>query len=168
MDEVLDTLSFVYWFIQWPQGKFYICLFGSNMVEALNGVASRFLYSVVACVMTISIKGHFAHEPRAMTMKLWEPKRKWPKAVPIHLPTHVVWSRTFKCSAKSYVTRSSTETISMNVYSHGSSHMIIQNKPTVVNVRSAMVSLFCVRTTSKRRFLKIVPMTMKHDPFDAT
>ena len=38
----------------------------------------------------------------------------------------------------------------------------------VVSVRSAMVSRFCVRPTSKRWFLKVVQVTMKHDPFDAT
>ena len=36
----------------------------------------------------------------------------------------------------------------------------------VVSVKSAMVSQFCVRPTSKRWFLKIVQVTMKHDPFD--
>jgi hypothetical protein len=50
-------------------------------------------------------KGHFTHEPRAMTMKLWEPKRMCPKAVPKHLQNHVVSSQTLKyCSVKSYVT----------------------------------------------------------------
>ena len=34
----------------------------------------------------------------------------------------------------------------------GSSHMIKQNKSTVVNARNAMVSWFCVRPTSKIRF----------------
>ena len=34
----------------------------------------------------------------------------------------------------------------------------------VVRFRSAMVSWFCVRPTSKRWFLKIVQVTMKHDP----
>ena len=43
-------------------------------------------------------KGHFTHEQRAMTMKLREPKRKCPKAVPRHLQIHVVWSWTLKCS----------------------------------------------------------------------
>ena len=39
--------------------------------------------------------GHFQHAPRAVTMTLWEPKRKPPKAaVPTHLQNHVVWSRT--------------------------------------------------------------------------
>ena len=32
-----------------------------------------------------------AHEPRAVTMKLWEPKRKCPKAVPTHLQNRAVW-----------------------------------------------------------------------------
>ena len=45
-------------------------------------------------------KGHFTHEPRAVTWKLGEPKRKekCPKAVPTHLQHHAVWSRTPKCS----------------------------------------------------------------------
>ena len=37
----------------------------------------------------------------------------------------------------------------------------------VASVRSAMVSRFCVRPTSKRWFLKIVQLTMKHGPLDA-
>ena len=54
-------------------------------------------------------KGHFTHEPRAVTMKLWEPKRKCSKAIPTHLQNHVVWSRTLKCSVESYVTGPSTK-----------------------------------------------------------
>jgi len=42
-------------------------------------------------------------------MRLWEPKRKCPKAIPTHLQNHVVWSWTLKCSVKSYVTGPSTE-----------------------------------------------------------
>ena len=38
----------------------------------------------------------------------------------------------------------------------------------LVSIRSAMVSQFCVRPTSRRWFLKIVQVTMKYDPFDAT
>ena len=30
-------------------------------------------------------KGHFTHKPRVVTMKILEPKRKCPKAVPTHL-----------------------------------------------------------------------------------
>jgi len=37
------------------------------------------------------------------------PKEKCPRAVPTHLHNHVVWSRTLKCSMKSYVTRPSTK-----------------------------------------------------------
>ena len=37
-----------------------------------------------------------------------------------------------------------------------------------VSIQSAMVShCFCIRPTSKRWFLKIVQVTMKHDPLDA-
>ena len=38
----------------------------------------------------------------------------------------------------------------------------------VVSVQSAMISRFCVRPISKRWFLKITQVTMKHDQFDAT
>jgi hypothetical protein len=41
------------------------------------------------------------------------------------------------------------------------------NKSTITSVRSAMVSRFYVRPTSKRWFLKIIQVTMKHDLFDA-
>ena len=37
----------------------------------------------------------------------------------------------------------------------------------VVSVWSAMVSRFSGRPTSKRRFLKIIQVIMKRDPFDA-
>jgi hypothetical protein len=69
---------------------------------------------------------------------------------------------------KPYVTGPSTNAISVNFYSCGSSHMINYNKPTVVSVGSAMVSWFCVRPTSERWFLEIVQVTMRCDPFDAT
>ena len=49
-------------------------------------------------------KGHYTHEPRAVTTKLWDPKRKCPKAVPKHLQTHVMWSWILKCSVRPYVT----------------------------------------------------------------
>ena len=44
--------------------------------------------------------------------------------------------------------------------------MILYNRPTVVRFRSVMVSWFCVKHTSKRWFLKIVHVTMKHGPFE--
>ena len=37
----------------------------------------------------------------------------------------------------------------------------------VASIRSAMVSRFCVKPASKKRCLKIVQVTMKHDPFGA-
>ena len=49
----------------------------------------------------------------------------------------------------------------------GSSHMIKYNKSTVVRFWSAVVSQFLARPTSMRWFLKIIQVTMKHDPFDA-
>jgi hypothetical protein len=36
----------------------------------------------------------------------------------------------------------------------------------VVNIWNAMISWFRVRPTSKRWFLRIVEVTMKHDPFE--
>ena len=48
----------------------------------------------------------------------------------------------------------------MNVYSYGFSHMIKHNKSMVASGRNAKVSLFCVRLTSKRWFLRIVQVTM--------
>ena len=53
---------------------------------------------------------------KAVTMKLWEPKRKCPKAVPRHLQNHVVCSQTHNCSMKSYV-GPQPNAISMNFYS---------------------------------------------------
>ena len=94
-------------------------------------------------------QGHFTQEPRAMTKRLWEPKKKCPKAVPTHLQNHVMWSRTLKYSAKSYVTKPSTKCY---FCSYGSSHMIKENKSTVVNVQSVLISRFCVRPTPKRCF----------------
>jgi hypothetical protein len=35
-------------------------------------------------------KGHVTHKPRTVTMKLWEPTRKYSKAVTTHLQNHVV------------------------------------------------------------------------------
>ena len=42
-------------------------------------------------------KDHFTHEPRAVTMKLWEPERKCPKAVLRYFRNHGVWSWALKC-----------------------------------------------------------------------
>ena len=58
----------------------------------------------VALEFIVVTKGHFTHKPTTATMKLWEPKRKCPKAIPRHLQYHVAWSQTPKCGVKSYVT----------------------------------------------------------------
>ena len=64
----------------------------------------------VSCRQTLRItKGHFTHKPRAVIMKLWEPRRKCPRVVPRDLQNNVVWSRALKCSVKSYVTGPSTK-----------------------------------------------------------
>ena len=47
--------------------------------------------------------GHFTYGPRAVTMKLWEPKRKCPKAIPTNLQNHVVWLWTLKCNVFMWV-----------------------------------------------------------------
>ena len=62
------------------------------------------------------LRVHFIYEPRAVTMKLWEPKRKCPKAVPTHLHNRIVWSRTLKCSVKSYVAGPSTKCCFYNFF----------------------------------------------------
>jgi hypothetical protein len=46
----------------------------------------------------------------------------------------------------------------------GSPQLIKKNKLPFVSIRSAMVSQFCVRSTFKRWFLKIIQVTMKRDP----
>ena len=112
----------------------------------------------------VATKDHFPHKPRAVTMELWEPKRKWLKAVPNTPPKSCsvvtdpqVWSHMWP--------RPQPHAILMDFYSHGSSHMIKENESTVLGVRGAMISQLCVY--SKRWFMKIVQVIMKHNPFDA-
>ena len=100
-------------------------------------------------------KDHLAHKPRAVTMKLWQQKWKCPKAIWRQIQNHRARSRTLKCSVTSYGTRPSTKCyFNKLLFMRASSHMIKWNKPTVVSVRSVMVSRFCVRPTSKSWFLK--------------
>ena len=49
---------------------------------------------------THQLRATWATSQRPMTMKLWEPKRKCPKAVPSHLQNHAVQSQILKCSVK--------------------------------------------------------------------
>ena len=119
------------------------------------------------CTKLHLAEGPLTHEPRAVTMKLWEPKQKCPKAVPTHLQTHVCGHRSSGVVWSHMWPGPQSNAISMKFYSCGSSHMIKSNKSIVVSVRSAMVSWFCVRSTFKRWFWKMNQMTMKHDPCDA-
>ena len=75
-----------------------------------------------------------------------------------HGPSNAVWSHMWPGPQPNV--------ISMNSYSCESSHMIQSHKTMIVSVHSAMVSQFCGKPTSKRWLLKIVQVTMKHDPFD--
>jgi hypothetical protein len=109
--------------------------------------------AVIALLSPILIRAT-SHEPRAVTMKLWEPKSKWPKAIPRHFQNHVVWSRILKCSVKSYVIRPSIECYFnecpiMQVLAHDK-----LNKSTVVNVRSVMVSWFALGLPPRGGFWK--------------
>jgi hypothetical protein len=60
-------------------------------------------------------KGPFTREPRAVTMKLWAPKRKCPKAlVPTHLPNSCsVVMDLLKCSVKQ------SPTLGAHTHAHG-------------------------------------------------
>ena len=49
-------------------------------------------------------EGHFKTRAKSHDHEIVRPKRKCPKVVPTHLQHHVVWSRTFECSVKSYMT----------------------------------------------------------------
>ena len=48
---------------------------------------------------------NFTHEPRAVTMELWKPKRSDQRSS----QSHAVWSRILKCSVMPYVTMPSTK-----------------------------------------------------------
>ena len=133
-----------------------------------NPRLDKWMWIIAICIY----KGHFTVHTRAkscesVTMILWEPKRKCPKVVPTHLPKHLVWSQILKCGVKSYVTRSSTnsyfnEFLLMWVLNHDK----LENQWLCVFGVPYMVSRLCVKPTSKRWFMKIVQVTMKHDPFD--
>ena len=103
------------------------------------------------------------HEPRVMTMKLWEPKRSVQRPSQDtygNMPSTVVWSHMWLGPQP--------KAISVNLYSYGVlTHDKIWKKSTIVRFRSVMVSRFYVRPTSKKWFWKIIWVTMKHDPFDA-
>ena len=117
-----------------PPGLLWHSVFAYTIIEYLEpnnfstGVARHFAEQIIRGIRIILRPGAIddsitarlpiksccwgplhTHEPRAVTRKLWEPKRKWPKAIPRHLQNHVVWSQILKCSVMSYVTGSSTK-----------------------------------------------------------
>ena len=97
----------------------------------------------------LNTKGLFTPESRAVTMKLWESKRKCPKALPTHLQNHVVWSQTLKCSVKSYVTRSSTKS-----YFNGSKFMRVLAHD---KITKQQLWTFRVRWSPNRFVLRLPP-----------
>ena len=106
-----------------------------------------------------SSKGHFTHEPRAVTMRLWEPKRKCPKAALRHFQKHVVWSRALERSVKPYVTEPPTKCYS-------NEFLLMQHPRTWSNIINQWLWVFTVawspcRPTFKRWVLKIIQVTMK-------
>ena len=72
----------------------------------------------------IWIKGHFAHEPRAVTMRLWEPKRRSVLKPPSQdrLLHHVGWSWTCKCSVKSYCDQVLNQMLFQWIFIHAGPH----------------------------------------------
>ena len=64
----------------------------------------QYLHIGVNLANSMQTKGPFTHNPKAVTMRLRQPKKKCWKAIPRHLQNHVVRSRTLKRSVKSYVT----------------------------------------------------------------
>ena len=116
------------------------------------------------------LSGLFTHEPRAVTMKSWEPIRKCPKAVPRHLQNHVLWSRTLKCSVKSYVTGPSTkcynfnELLFMRILTHDKNRtkQLLWTFGVPWSPNGFLLSL-----PPTCGFGKKVQVTMNHHPFDA-
>ena len=111
----------------------------------------------------LKIESPFTRESRPMTMKLWEPKRslQWPSQ-----NTSKTTQGALKCGVKSSMTMPSTNTLPMNSHSHGVLTHDKYNESMIMTFQSATVSLFCVRPTSKKWFLKAIQVTMKHDPVD--
>ena len=98
-----------------------------------HGVLYKFCGVLMMCIVRmtqfrsqnrLALRATSHTSQRAMTMRLWGPKRKCPKAVPTHLhnyavrhgPSSVVWSH-MRLGPQS-------NAISMNFYTRGSSHMI--------------------------------------------
>ena len=126
-----------------------------------------FIKDVACKVAWMGLRGHFTHEPRAVTMTLWEPKRKCPRPSQTHLQNHVVWSRTLQCSVKLYV-------IGPSIKCHFNEFLfmwvLINDKVESINdcACSECHGLpFLCWAYLQVVVLKIGQVTMKRDPFDA-
>jgi hypothetical protein len=137
---------------------------GSRCVLISRKVRWMFIY-IICCMF----RGSLHTWGKSRDHEIVRAQKKVSKSRPnTPAKTHVVWSQILKSSVKSYVTGFSTKChFHEFLFMRGPRTRWKWNKPTVVNVRSAMVSRLCVRPTSKRWFLKIIKVTMKHDTFDA-
>jgi hypothetical protein len=99
-------------------------------------------------------RGHFTHEPRAVTMKLWEPKRNVSQGRPKHTSKScsVVTGPRVQCEA--ICDRSLSQMLFwwFFLFMWVLTYDINRMNQWFVSVRSAMVSQFCVRPPSKRWF----------------
>jgi hypothetical protein len=89
---------------------------------------------------------------------------KCPNAIPRHFQNHVVWSYALKCNVKSRVI------VPLN-NCYFNEFLFMRGPRTWQNIVTQRlwdfgVSWSCIRPTSKRWFLRIVQVTMKHGPFD--
>ena len=80
-------------------------------VLVLKVIYYQYQNCILDCITNYCTNGNFTHEPRTVTMKLWEPPKKCPKADLRHLQNHVVWPQILKFSIymKPYVTGPSTK-----------------------------------------------------------
>ena len=113
------------WTSLWSHPKSRVPQSFENHDDLMHVVLNMAFAWTVPWPFNLVCEGHFAHKSSPMNMKLWEPKRKSPKAVPTHLQTHVVWSWVLKCSVKSDVTGPSPKCFYNDLfYSYGSLLMI--------------------------------------------
>ena len=138
----------------------YICLSGVYRKEiGLHPQNGRLFWS----------KGHFTHESRGVTMKLWQPKRKCPKAIPRHFQNHLVWSQSLKCSVKSYVAGPSTKCyFNKLLFMRALTPWLYRINQWLWAFGVKWSPHFVLGLPPRDGFLKIVQVTMKHDSFDAT
>ena len=90
-------------------GQIYMCFVVGDVRFVSNRCSFFISFFSIFFPFCHEEQSHFPHEPRAMTMRLGEPKRKCPKAVRTHLQNHLVWSRILKCNVKPYAIVPSTK-----------------------------------------------------------